>query len=188
MGKATSAKQRQEVVQVWQSEKLSYSALSVRFGLSYNTIKSICVNYQSHGTSSFLSDYSGCGRKVSSSYEKAYRLVRLVRHFHPLWGVPFILTKIRRAYPNLALQSIRTYQSRLKKAFPKDRLPAPTIPTNAVLGKVRQAHDEWQIDAKERIELPSGKQVCFLNITDTKTHAMLKVKPFSLWTNQSSTY
>lgn len=183
MGKAKTASQRQEVIDCWQRERLSYQSLSKRFNLSYNTVRNICLNYQKKGNTSLLADYSSCGRPIKKEAEKAYRLVRLVRHYHPDWGVPYILTKIKRSFPQLILQSVRNYQKRLRVSIPKEPLPPPIVPRSQRMGKVRKAHDEWQIDAKERIRLPTKEEVCFLNITDTKTNAMLKVKPFSLWTN-----
>lgn len=87
----------------------------------------------------------------------------------------------------MELQSIRTYQRRLKKVKPSG-LPCPKVPKSEPGYEVQQAHDEWQIDANERIPLihPSNqqKQACYLNITDTKSHAILKAKPFPLWTDQ----
>ena len=126
-----------------------------------------------------MPDYSACGRPIRESTEKAYRLVRLVSHFHPTWGVPYLLTRIEITYPDLALQSIRTYQRRLKKDCPKVELPPAKLPKSGLLNDVRQAHDEWQIDAKEQLRLLDGQKASYLNITDTKTHALLKVKPFS---------
>ena len=183
MGKSKNADQRQRIIQVWRLEKLSYAALSRRFSLSYNTVRNICINFENQGDSSLVPNYSFCGRKISPESEKSYRLVRLVRHFHPSWGVPYILTRIQKTYPDLPLKGIRNYQKRLKKDGPKEEIPNPVVPKSQSMGKVRLAHDEWQIDAKERIKLPTGEETCFLNITDTKTNALLKVKPFSLWEN-----
>ena len=188
MGRATDVTLRQKVVNTWNVENLSYTALSKRFGLNYHTVRTICLNYNRIGESSLLPNYTACGRKIQAADEKAYRLVRLIKHFHPTWGVGYILTKIKLTFPDLALQGIRNYQKRLKQDRLEVSLPAPDIPKNKSLGKVRKAHDEWQIDAKERIKLASGEETCFLNITDTKTHALLKAKPFSLWTNQPSCY
>ena len=178
MGKATTASLRLEVARVQSTEKLSYGALAIRFNLSYNTVRKICIDYQKDGASSLAPDYSQCGRRISDESEKAYRLVRLIAHYHQDWGVPYIITKIKYVFPQLKLQSIRTYQRRLAKQGPNGPLPPPVIPKIKNQPKVRQPHDEWQIDAKERIGLPSGIEVCYLNITDKKSHGLLKAKPF----------
>ncbi len=178
MGKATTSTLRLEVATAHRVENLSYGALAERFSLSYNTVRNICIAFQAHGTSSLTPDYSRCGRKISEHCEKVYRLVRLIAHCHKDWGVPFILTKIRYAYPELELQSIRTYQRRLAKERPNGPATLPVVPRVKNPPKARQVHDEWQIDAKERINLPNGSEVCYLNITDKKSHALLKAKPF----------
>jgi len=170
MARAKTPAQRQKIIQTWQEEQLTFSDLAKRFGYSYNTVKNICKNYQQRGDSSLIADYSSCGRKVTDLAERSYRLVRLIRHFHPDWGVPL-------------LQKIRNYQTRLAKERPKKKLPPSIVPKSKAMGRIRLAHDEWQIDAKERIKLPTGEEVCYLSITDTKTNGMLKAKPFSLCQN-----
>ena len=178
MGQPIDSSLRLEIVKTRKEEKLSYRALVARYKLNYHTVRDFCQSYEEQGESALVPDYSNCGRKVAPQAEKAYRLVRLVHHFHPDWGVPYIVTKIGVDYPYLALQSERTYQRRLKKACPKVEIPPPKVPRASLINDVRQAHDEWQIDAKEQIKLESGQQVCYLNITDTKSHALLKAKPF----------
>lgn len=178
MGQVTPSSVRLAIVKARQEEKLSYRALAARYKVNYHTARNLCRAYEDRGESALVPDYSNCGRRVNPNAEKAYRLIRLVRYFHPDWGVPFIVTKLRVAYPDLVLQSDRHYQRRLKKDCPKEEVPPPKIPRASLFNDVRLAHDEWQIDAKEQIKLESGQQVSYLNITDTKSHALLKVKPF----------
>lgn len=178
MGQAISSQVRLAIVKARKEEGLSYQALADRFHVNYHSVRSFCRSYKERGENSLVADYSKCGRRVEAESEKVYRLVRLIRHLHPKWGVPYILTKISVKYPDLALQSIRSYQRRLKKDCPKKALPVPKIPRESLHLDVRQAHDEWQIDAKEQIGLSSGEQVSYLNITDTKSHGLLKAKPF----------
>ena len=110
-------------------------------------------------------------------HEKSFRLVRLLKHLHPSWGVPYIITRVKECYPALPLQSVRHYQRRLGLATGK--VPQPTLPKVPPQSRPRQPHDEWEVDAKERIEFDGGKQkACFLNITDAKTNAQLKAEVF----------
>ncbi|MCH2043014.1 MAG: hypothetical protein MK212_02650 [Saprospiraceae bacterium] len=39
--------------------------------------------------------------------------------------------------------------------------------------KVKEVHDEWQIDAKENLTLQDGSRACYLNIVDKKSGAVL---------------
>ena len=178
MGQPIPCSLRLEIVKAREEEKLSYRSLADRFKVNYHTARNLCRSYEQRGESALVADYSNCGRWVDPLAEKAYRLVRLVQHLHPDWGVPYIVTKIAVNYPHLALQSERHYQRRLKKDCPKIELPPATIPRENLINDVRQAHDEWQIDAKEQIKLESGEEACYLNVTDTKSHALLKAKTF----------
>ena len=178
MATALSAPIRQKIIALRTIEKLSYRKIATQLSVNYHTVRQLCLRYQTDGMNALSTNYSNCGKKISSQTERIYRLVRLIRHFHPQWGVPYILTKIRIKYPHLCLQSSRQYQRRLKVDCPSSVLPPPQLPIQKVQEKVRCAHDEWQIDAKERITTESGLRACYLNITDTKSAAMLKIAPF----------
>lgn len=178
MGQAKQAAFRLQLVQERQSEGLSYSALCKRHGVSYNTARSICISYESKGEAGLLPDYSACGRPISPDTEKGYRLVRLLKHLHPGWGVPYITTRIRERYPQLALSSDRQYQRRLRSEVAALALPPPRLPKQPSAERPRLANDEWQVDANERIGLADGSEGCYLNVTDTKSNALLKAKAF----------
>lgn len=154
----------------------SYSSLAKRYALSYNTVRTICKRHKEFGEPGLIPRYSNCGRHVISGAERSFRLVRLLKHLHPTWGVAYILVRVRRGYPGLALQSERHYQRRLTTeggVFPKPQLPPPPV-----VERSRLPHDTWQIDAKERIGAVDGTERCFLNITDEKTAGLLKAKVF----------
>ena len=179
MGQAKPSSFRLQIVQEQQTEGLSYLELSKRHGVSYNTIRDICTSYAALGESSLVPDYSACGRPARAEYEKGYRLVRLVKHLHSDWGIPYITTRVREYFPQLLLLSDRQYQRRLQAdaAF-KAVVPPPKLPKLPPPERPRQAHHEWQVDAKERIVLKDGSEACYLNFTDTKSHALLKAKAF----------
>lgn len=154
----------------------SYSSLAKRFGLSYNTVCVICKRYKEFGDAGLIPRYSNCGRPGMVGVERSFRLVRLLKHLHPKWGVAYILVRIRRDYPYVVLQSERHYQRRLSVgggiSLKSQLPPSPKVEHS------RLPHDTWQIDAKERIEGADGKEWCFLNITDEKTASLLKAKGF----------
>lgn len=178
MGQPICSSLRLKIVKARQEEELSYRAIASRYQVNYHSARNICLSYATREESALLPDYSNCGRPIDPGGEKAYRLVRLTRYFHPGWGVPYILTRIHVGYPDLGLQSERTYQRRLKKDCPAVNLPPPKIPRENIINDVRQAHDEWQIDAKEQLKLRSGQDYSYLNVTDTQTHALLQARPF----------
>ncbi|RMG81820.1 MAG: helix-turn-helix domain-containing protein [Bacteroidetes bacterium] len=178
MGQAISIQLKLRIARERQSEGTSYVELQKRHGVSYNSVRSICAAYESKGEAGLVPNYSACGRPLTPGSEKGYRLVRLIKHFHPDWGVPYITTRIRERYPELKLLSDRQYQRRLKADPSRVVVPAPKLPKQPPARKPRQVHDEWQVDAKERIALADGSEGCYLNVTDTKSNAMLKAKAF----------
>lgn len=155
---------------------LTYAELSRRFGVNYHTVRTLWLRYEAQGEVGLRPNYSQCGRRIDPTFERTFRLVRLVKQMHPLWGIAYIVARIGEQYPDLALQSVRHYQRRLKQSSGK--LPKVTLPKKPDRNRPRQAHDEWEIDAKERLKLTSGQAACFLNITDAKTNAILKAKAF----------
>ncbi len=181
MGQAKDASLRLKIIEEWKGGQKNYSELKRRHGVSYNTVRSLCQRYEAQGEAGLLPNYSNCGRRVGAEHEKSYRLVRLVKHLHPSWGVPYIVGRLKEKYPDLPLQTIRHYQRRLNLSSLK--VPKAILPKEQTADRPRQPHDEWQIDAKERIPLKGGDQVCFLNITDSKTNALLKAKVFPLRPN-----
>ncbi len=187
MAQAKSVELRLKIITDRQIENLNYSELSERYKVSYKTVRGLCLAYQKEKEGALVPDYSKCGRVVNPEDEKSYRLVRLISHLHSEWGVPFILTKIRMSFPQLKLQTERTYQKRLSQDKPDEELPPTRIPKLQGNQEIRQPHDEWQIDAKERLKLLSGANACYLNITDTESNGLLKAKPFPPRTDFTST-
>lgn len=185
MGQAKDVLLRQQVAS---DHKLgdSYSSLAIRYGLSYNTIRTICMRYKELGAPGLIPRYANCGRQVAEGSERSFRLVRLLKHLHPTWGVGYLLVCIRQNYPELVLQSERHYQRRL--ASGGNILPKPQLPNSPLVERSRLPHDTWQIDAKERIGMADGKERCFLNITDEKTASLLTAKGFSPGADLSSNF
>lgn len=186
MGKVVPASIRLEIAQERQSEKASYSELSRSYSLSYNTVRSICLAYEASGEQGLVPNYSFCGRRQDYASKRSFRLVRLIKHLHPGWGVPYITTRLREHYPCLALMSDRHYQRLLKAGNNAGKLPKPKLPKPQPSDKPRVAHDEWQVDAKERFKLTDGTECCYLNVTDTKSGALLAAKAFPPWQDQPS--
>lgn len=180
MGQAKSLAIRHEVILLKKAGRTNVQiAESLQLGLG--TVKNLYKRYLAEGESGLSSNYSRCGRRVDAKGEIAFRLVRLLKHLHPDWGVPLIVLKIGEKYPQIRLRSIRQYQRRLFAGSGK--LPPPILPPQVVLDRSRIAHDTWQIDAKERFSLLDGKEVCYLTISDEGTGALLAARAFPPWSD-----
>lgn len=177
MGQATSISIRQNIVAAHRNG-VRKAEIARMHGINYGTVHTICRRYDAQGEAGLFPRYAKCGRSEKSQGEVAFRLVRLMKHLHPGWGVAYILQRIRRDYPGLELQSERQYQRRLRPAGKhpyKMVLPKPLSANRAAA-----AHDTWQIDAKERFALQDGQGACYLNVTDEATGAILAARVFPL--------
>lgn len=186
MGQAKDAMLRRKIV-ADRLKGVSFTALSAQYGIGYNTVRSICHRYAREGEVGLLPKTANCGRRRAPSLELSFRLVRLLSHLHPSWGIPYIRTRIALKFPDLVLQSERHYQRRIKRHA--SSLPAPVLPKAELVDRARQVHDTWQIDAKERLDFTATPthQGCFLNITDEKSSALLQARAFPPRTDLSST-
>ena len=185
MGQAKDVMLRQQVCSDHKRGD-SYSSIAGRYGLSYNTVRTLCLRYAELGEVGLVPRYANCGRQVAEQAERSFRFVRLLKHLHPTWGVGYLLVRIRQDYPDLVLQSERHYQRRLTTG--SNILPKPQLPDSPLVERSRLPHDTWQIDAKERIGMADGKERCFLNITDEKTASLLTAKGFSPGADLSSNF
>ena len=176
MGQAKTLDVRLRAVAMKQAGQTnSQIAESLQIGIG--TVKNLWKRHQTGGEAGLPTSYHNCGGRVGGQDEAAFRLVRLVKHLHPTWGVPFILLKVSGKYPDLRLRSARQYQRRLFDG--SGEVPRPTLPPAPVPEESRIAHDTWQIDAKERFSLQTGEEACYLTVADEGTGALLAARAFS---------
>lgn len=175
MGQAKTLDLRQQVVTMKQNGHTN-SQIAEGLKIGIGTVKNIWKRYQNLGQAGLPASYVRCGQRVTGIDEVAFRLIRLVRYFHPTWGVPLILLKVSEKYPDLKLRSIRQYQRRLFAGSGK--LPRPVLPLITVGEQSRIAHDTWQIDAKERFFIQNGQEACYLTIVDEGTGSLLGAQAF----------
>jgi transposase len=176
MGQSKSFELRLTVSQLRDSGQ-TYIKIAQDLGLSEKTVRTWCKRYVTSGISGLTElTKNNKGRPLKVEDARSYRFVRLLKHLHPMWGIPFILTKLREDYPELLLENARLYQRRLKVHY--NLLPEPTLPPKPIIEKSRIAHDTWQIDAKERLVMLDGQVACYLTIVDEGTGTLLAAEPF----------
>lgn len=175
MSQAKSLVVRQQIIQMKQSGQTHFQ-VSESLQVSVGTVQNIWNRYKTGGMPALSTSYNRCGRRVDHEDEVVFRLIRLMKHLHPSWGVPLIRLKISEKYPTLRLRSVRQYQRRLFSSSGK--LPASILPPAIAIDRSRIAHDTWQIDAKERFFIQNGEEVCYLTVVDEGTGALLGAKAF----------
>jgi transposase len=175
MGQATPLDKRCKVIDL-KTEGLSNAQVAEQLNLSLGTVKELWKRYRLKGDTGLATNQKNSGRCVDSHSELTYRLVRLIKHIHDTWGVPYILIQIKEKFPDLKLDSIRQYQRRLFEA--SGELPPNSLPPALIAEKARIAHDLWEIDAKERQKTLDGIDACYLTIADKGTGSLIAAKAF----------
>jgi Homeodomain-like domain len=175
MGQAKSLAVRQQIIQLKESGQ-THAQVSEALQIGIGTVQNIWKRYRKGGAAALCVSYERCGLRIEQVDEIAFRLVRLLKHLHPGWGVPLILLKVSEKYPSLRLRSIRQYQRRLFSSSGK--LPASILPPQIQVDQSRIAHDSWQIDAKERFFMQNGVEACYLTVVDEGTGTLLAARAF----------
>lgn len=174
MGRALPTWMRQRIVQEHRAGK-SLTAIAREQALSYSTVRRCWRRYQARGVDGLAPDYRNCGTRSPDAHDLIYRAARYLKFLHRAWGAALIRTKLKQRYPARPLPSVRTLQRWFKKAglTPlRKRLPEQKRPW------AKRPHQVWQVDAKERLCLPSGERACYLTIVDECSGALLAALVF----------
>jgi hypothetical protein len=179
MAAATSMAKRQHIIEQFIAGKPMLQ-ISKEEGLAYLTVWEVCRRYKEQGVAGLKPRYDNCGGKVHGSDELVWRAVRCLKHWHPGWGAGRIRAKLRQKYPHLALPCLRTLQRwMVANGQNKPRSHPPKEPRHWA----REVHEVRQVDAKEEIVLANGEKVCWLNIEDEKSGAIIDPVVFPLQEN-----
>ena len=173
---AISTAKRLSIIEQYEKGK-SLLQISKDEKISYATVHRLYHRYKEKGISGLTPHYNRCGSKQLKSSKLIVRAVRCLKTWHPSWGAGRIKTKILQKYPQAQLPSSRT----LQRWFRNNGQNKPqSKPPQSARRWAKSVHDVWQIDAKEEVRLANGQKVCWLNITDEKSSAIIDPPVFSL--------
>ena len=151
-------------------------AIAAELEMSFWTVRNIWRGYRDRGEAGLRPDYGSCGRKGVRAPRKVYRAALWLKRAHPTWGAGLIRVLISERWPGLEVPHERTLQRWFRAAglnrASRQRFPRPKRERG------QAAHDVWQMDAKERIELSDDSRASWLMITDERTGAALQGKVF----------
>lgn len=171
---AVSLTMRQLIVRE-KAKGRSLAFISETYRLSYSTVCRIYQRYQREGEPGLVARFSNCGVKKLSVRQRLFKRAALwLKRLHPKWGAGFIKVQLERRY-HKRLPCSRTLQRWFKKAG----LVANT--TRFASGQApfaNKPHDLWQVDAKEKLRLKSGKKLCYLTFVDQRSGSLLKAVVF----------
>jgi hypothetical protein len=127
-------------------------------------------------------DYGRCGRRRADPQQGLRLLCAQLRRQHATWGAGRSRLELRQGAGLGPLPTERTVQRWLQEqglappAAVADRPPAPAA-------WATEAHDTWQMGAKERVRLLDGTSVCWRRLVDEASGAVLAttVVPVVAW-------
>ena len=175
MGQALSYATRLRIIELRQNGK-PFTSIASELGVSYSGVRKIWSRYKAKGESGLSASYANCGPPPTRFDPLIHRAACWLKRLHPDWGGPFILQILSKRYEDrYSLPHIRTLQRWLNQAgLIVRKRRAVSEPTAAA----REAHQIWQIDAKEKVKLATGERICWVSVADEKTRSILDLKAF----------
>jgi transposase len=149
--------------------------ISDTYHLSYTTVCRIYQRYQREGAPGLVPHFFNCGVKKLTDRQRLYRRTALwLKRLHPKWGAGFIKVLLERRY-HKRWPCTRTLQRWFKQA---GLVAKKTRFAYEQASWVTKPHDLWQVDAKEKLRLKSGRRCCYLTFVDQKSGSLLKAFVF----------
>ena len=154
----------------------SLPELAAAFRLPFETVRGLWRRYRRLGEAAYCPDYHRCAHPGPRFPPELHQQALALKQAHPRYGAGLVRLLLAEAFPPGDLPRLRTLQAWFQAAGlqpPRSRkLRAPRT-------RAQQAHAVWQLDAKERIRLGSGQEVCVFSLVDEATGAALGAVTFS---------
>jgi hypothetical protein len=165
---------RQQIIEL-KTKGSSLQSIAKEQQLGYATLLRLWKRYKAAGTSGLTPHYNVCGPAAGPRCAPLiYRAATWLKRCHLDWGAALIQVILKDRYKDMIVPAERTLQQwfRAKQLYkPKSSFPL-------VQPIAQQAHDVWQIDAKEKLCLLSGQKASYLSVVDQQSGCLLKAAVF----------
>jgi transposase InsO family protein len=156
----------------------SLAALAEALHLPFTTVRRLWRRYRDHGDPGLTPDYARCGRHPTRARRHLRRAAVWLKRRHPGWGAQVIRLVLQRRWPHRRAPSAHALQRWFRQAGvhrPRRRGRPPQHP----VARAGRAHEVWQVDAVEKVQLASGEGVCWLTAEDEYSGAVLRIALFA---------
>ena len=164
---------QQIVLRHQQGERLKQIALSE--GIAYRTVLGCWRRYRDLGEEGLAIHYDRCGPQEPKFPKQQIEAALALKRAHPRWGAGLIRLQLAKQFANQPLAAERTLQTWFREAGLQ---PVRAVQPPVDKQRAKDAHEVWQIDAKERMHLADGSPTSVLSVTDEASGALLGVVPF----------
>ena len=169
MPKAVAQPVREEIV-AQQQAGTPLTQIAAALSMPYRTVRGIVRRFRTRGREGLAADYQRCAQAGPRFASAVYKAALQLRREHPRWGAMMIRVQLAGLFPQESLPQRRTLQEWLQRAgLSPGRSRAPS--THHARGK--EAHEVWQLDAKEELRLADGSESCSFSVVDEATGAVL---------------
>jgi hypothetical protein len=132
--------------------------------------------YPQEGREGLHTHYAHCGPKGPKAPPAVPAAALELKREHPSWGAGLIRLQLVERFAASEVPQVRAIQ-RWFHAAGLQPVRGKRPPVEKSRGK--EAHQVWQMDAKEQMRLGDGTGTSVLSVTDEATGAVLGLAPFS---------
>ena len=166
---------REQIVQRHQQgEPLTEIAAALK--VPYRTVRRWWPRYQQEGSEGLHSPYAHCGPNGPNEPPAVPAAALELKREHPSWGAGLIRLQWVEQFAASEVPQVRAIQRWFHAAgLQPVRAKRPAVEKS----RGKEAHQVWQMDAKEQMHLGDGTGTSVLSVTDEATGAVLALAPFS---------
>jgi hypothetical protein len=147
----------------------SFGAIAKDFEMSYDRVRNVWRLDKKAGR--LTPNYANCGQIGPKVSKRVYRAALFLKQRHPTGGAPLIRQLIREKWQDEPVSTARSIQRWFKKAGLNQARKKPV--GEARSGRAQVAHQVWELDSREEIELASGQKGVWLLASDEASGAIL---------------
>lgn len=143
--------------------------IAADLSVPYESVRKVWRLYRREGR--IEPNYQACGKRGVKGSRRVYRASLWLKRHHPSWGAPLIRQIIRDKWTSEQVPHERT----LQRWFVQAGLSAKKVKGEgqARQGRGKAAHNIWEMDSREAIQLGSGEKVSWLLVSDEASGAVL---------------
>jgi transposase len=165
---------REEIVRRRQQGE-PLTAIAVALKVPYRTVRRWWHKYQEKGPAGLQTHYDHCGPKGPKAPPAVHAAALELKREHPTWGAGLIRLQLVEQFGAGAVPQERALQRWFRAAgLQPPRAQRPPVERR----RGKEAHQVWQMDAKEQMRLGDGTGTSVLSVTDEATGAILELAPF----------
>ena len=145
------------------------SSIARDLSIPYESLRKVWRSYRHSGQ--LTPNYQACGRRGVRASRRVYRAAIWLKRLHPTWGAGLIRQVIQEQWANEKVPQARSLQRWFVQAGVQT--PKTKQGGQARVGRGTAAHNIWEMDSKEAIQLGSGEKVSWLVVSDEASGAVL---------------